>query len=155
MSASGTCVKPSVRGAYRADMSRSDERLATFHNIWRHHKVLVAELVESGFFRPDKAEADVVVCYYCGVALDQWKENDSVQKEHLRETRTSRGRGLAFAQYVRKKAAPKVRLVGFQRRLLREKVGGWATCRSRSPDSSEPKVEQAGAGGGSLDVPTV
>ena len=109
MSASNASMKPSIDGAHRADMGTSEERRASFHNVRKHHKVSVTELPESGCFKPeaipDCAEADAVVCYYCGVFLDQWRESDSVQKEHLRETRTSQGGGSAYALYVRRKTA--------------------------------------------------
>ena len=118
MSASNADLKPSVDGAQRPDMGTSEERRASLHNVRKHHKVSVAELVESGFFKPeaipDCADADAVLCHYCGVILDQWGTNDSVQKEHLRETRTSQGGGCAYALYVRRKSAPKPRTVGFQ-----------------------------------------
>ena len=83
MSASNACLKPSISGAQRADMATSEEQRASFHNVRKHHRVSVAELVESGFFKPDDipdcAEANAVVCYYCGVILDRWRESDSVQ----------------------------------------------------------------------------
>ena len=155
MRSSNACLKPSITGAQRADMGTSEERRASFHNVRKHHKVSVAELVESGFFKadiiPDCAEADAVVCYYCRVILDRWRESDSVQKEHLRETRTSRGGGCAYALYVRRKTAPKPRSVGFQRRFPQEKTKGF---RSKSPKRSESGGEQEDAGARSSDAPT-
>ena len=155
MSASNACLKRSITGAQRADMGTSEERRASFHNVRKHHKVSVAELVESGFFKadiiPDCAEADAVVCYYCRVILDRWRESDSVQKEHLRETRTSQGGGCAYALYVRRKTVPKPRSVSFQRRFPQEKTRGF---HSKSPKRSESGGEQADAGARSSNAPT-
>ena len=78
-------AKPSVAGARAASMSRGVERRKAFR--WRasHHGIPIKELVASGFFVPDVhpqgGEADVVVCFHCGLRLDSWVRGDPVQRD--------------------------------------------------------------------------
>jgi baculoviral IAP repeat-containing protein 7/8 len=58
------------------------ERLKTFDKWPEAKKPTAGELVQAGFFFV--GPSDLVVCFSCGLGLDEWKHNDSPWGEHER-----------------------------------------------------------------------
>ncbi|XP_060069231.1 death-associated inhibitor of apoptosis 2-like [Ylistrum balloti] len=57
-------------------------RHKTFKNWPETHFLKPHDLVDAGFFFPEKD--DTVVCYYCGLALNAWEHGDRPWTEHAR-----------------------------------------------------------------------
>lgn len=45
-------------------------------------KSSIHEMINAGFFYSGKL--DLVYCFHCGIALDQWEEDDNPRIEHLK-----------------------------------------------------------------------
>ena len=81
-------VEPPLSGAQHRDRNTEAKRLLTFVERQCPGVFTPEEFAGAGFFLPEQpGQNDVgdvrVVCWYCGVGLDQRAEGDVLEEEHL------------------------------------------------------------------------
>jgi len=77
---SSTIIPTFFRPIYKPSMSFYESRLKTFEGWPRGKSQKPTELSACGFYY--YGTSDRVICFYCGIGLEDWKIDDNIWLEH-------------------------------------------------------------------------
>ena len=98
-------LRPPASKAQDRDWANEEKRAKSFEGEQQPGVFSPEEFASAGFYLPKQESRDNVLqvyvrCWYCGVHVDEWKDEDSLLEEHIRHSRKTERASDASCAYA-------------------------------------------------------